>query len=90
MDYEYYVRLAHSGFKFEHIAEPLACFRWHDSNISSMLAERRYQEGRKIQHHYLRVLNRSHLDREWILRSICYGYKARRWLRRLPYRLAAT
>jgi glycosyltransferase involved in cell wall biosynthesis len=90
MDYEYYMRLAHAGFTFAHIAEPLACFRWHETNISSVLADRRYEEARKIQHHYLRVLNRAHLDREWILNLVCTGYKAQRWLRRLPYRLAAT
>jgi glycosyltransferase involved in cell wall biosynthesis len=38
MDTEYFLRLAMSGARFEHIPELLAAFRWHDSNISTKFA----------------------------------------------------
>lgn len=52
MDFEYYVRLASKGAKFQFIPRLMACFRWHDSNISSTFADRRARERLNIQLQY--------------------------------------
>lgn len=53
MDYELFLRLAHHGFRFEHIPAPLACFRWHGSNVSSVYAQKRREEKLCLQRKYL-------------------------------------
>lgn len=53
MDLEYFIRLAESGVRFEHLPEVLAAFRFHDSNVSFKFAQRRKQEKLEIQHKFL-------------------------------------
>lgn len=89
MDYEYYLRLAHAGFCFKHLPESLACFRWHETNVSSVYAQRRHQERLKLQRHYLALTGRPGLAKEWLLRLIFRGYQARRFARRL-FRASAS
>jgi glycosyltransferase involved in cell wall biosynthesis len=52
MDMEYFVRLGSQGKRFSHISACLACFRWHESNISTLYFERRRKERRQVQKKY--------------------------------------
>lgn len=49
MDFDWYVRLAKSGYKFAHLPATLASFTWHETNISTTLVERRSVERRMVQ-----------------------------------------
>ena len=55
MDFEWYLRISDAGFRIEHISEVLACFTWHNSNISSTFSERRKHERHYIQTVYSRL-----------------------------------
>jgi glycosyltransferase involved in cell wall biosynthesis len=59
MDFEYFARLAHAGFKFHYVPHFIAAFRWHGNNISLSQAARRAQERRQVQ---LRFGARPHSD----------------------------
>jgi glycosyltransferase involved in cell wall biosynthesis len=78
MDYEYYLRLAHAGLRFMNLPEHLACFRWHDSNVSSTYTERGYQERLQVQRKYLALTDRTYLGNEWVLKAFFHGYRAKR------------
>ena len=82
MDYEYYLRLAHAGFRFLNLPERLACFRWHDSNVSLTYGARGYQERLQVQRKYLKLTHRAYLGNEWVLKAFFHGYRARRVVRR--------
>jgi glycosyltransferase involved in cell wall biosynthesis len=82
MDFEYYLKLAHAGYRFRHMPATLANFRWHDSNVSTVHAARRYRERLRLQRQYLRLTGRSCLSAEWLLRVLFRAYQARRALRR--------
>jgi glycosyltransferase involved in cell wall biosynthesis len=49
MDFEYFVRLAHAGYRFLYTPRFIAAFRWHGSNISLSHADRRAEERRQVQ-----------------------------------------
>lgn len=61
MDFEYYVRLARLGFKFAHLPEPLAAFRWHETNTSSTQITRRREERLRVQRQHLELTHRTKL-----------------------------
>jgi glycosyltransferase involved in cell wall biosynthesis len=61
MDFEYYVRLARLGFKFAHLPEPLAAFRWHETNTSSTQLARRREERLRVQRQHLELTHRARL-----------------------------
>jgi len=82
MDYEYCLKLAHAGYRFRHLPATLANFRWHESNMSTVHAVRRYQERLRLQRQYLALRGQACLGKEWLLRLIFYSYKARREFRR--------
>ena len=52
MDMEYFVRLGSQGKRFFHISGCLACFRWHEGNISLLHVERRRKERLQVQKKY--------------------------------------
>jgi len=52
MDFEYFARLAHAGFRFHYVPRVVAAFRWHDSNVSAMNLERRAEERRLVQRRF--------------------------------------
>lgn len=52
MDFDWYVRLALNGYRFARLPVSLACFTWHENNISSNLVERRRYERRLVQERY--------------------------------------
>jgi len=52
MDFEYFARLAHAGFKFHYVPRFIAAFRWHGSNVSIRNTARRAEERRSVQERY--------------------------------------
>lgn len=59
MDFEYYLRLARLGYRFAHLPEPLAAFRWHETNTSSTQLTRRYEERLRVQREHLQLTHRA-------------------------------
>jgi len=49
MDFEYYARLSGLGYRFGFLPRPLAAFRWHESNVSSLNSATRLTERRRVQ-----------------------------------------
>jgi len=86
MDLEYYLRLAQSGFRFEHLPQPLASFRWHETNASSVYRTRAREEFRALQRHYLGLHHLRWLDNEPSLRLLHGGYQVWRLAQRLGHR----
>lgn len=82
MDTDYFLRLALSGARFEHLPELLAAFRWHDSNISTKFAKRREAERLQIQHRTLQAKGLRWLGHPVFLKSLFRVYQAKRSLRR--------
>ncbi len=78
MDFEYFLRLAHAGFRFHYVPRFVAAFRWHENNISLHQAVRRRQERLQVQRSYAgQNLSETHLD---FLSNV---YRAKRLLRKL-------
>ena len=48
MDGEYYCRISKAGYSFRFLPATIAAFTWHDANVSTVLAERRNEEWRRI------------------------------------------
>jgi glycosyltransferase involved in cell wall biosynthesis len=82
MDFEYYVRLAMRGYHFRHLPEALAAFRWHESNVSATLEQRRRAERLQVQRDYLKQVGREWLGREWMLDALARVYQVKRLLLR--------
>ena len=87
MDFEYYMRLHHLGYKFGYMPEPLAYFRWHEVNTSSVYSERRLDERREIQRHFLKERGLSFLGATPILKAMVYASQAKRVTRKKIERL---
>jgi glycosyltransferase involved in cell wall biosynthesis len=83
MDFDYYMRLALAGKQFSFLPDALACFRWHETNASSVLAQRRKEERLRVQRHALDQLGRGWLGNETILRCLFRAYQLKRMFRRL-------
>ena len=83
MDFEYYLRLARAGYQPDYIGEPLACFRWHETNVSSVFSARRYQERLAVQRAHLALAGRSWLGGERTLRLLFRAYQLKRAALRL-------
>jgi glycosyltransferase involved in cell wall biosynthesis len=79
MDFEYYLRLSHLGFRFSYLPETLAAFRWHPTNASTQFAERRHQERLEIQRRQLELLHRSWLSSSFALSALKRVYQAKRF-----------
>jgi hypothetical protein len=84
MDYEYFMRLANSGYRFEFTPETLAAFRWHDDNVSRTFADKRREERLKVQLKYggLNWINCNKL-RIKCFDSLARYYQAKRFFQRL-------
>ncbi len=85
MDFEYFARLAHAGYKFHYVPRFIAAFRWHGCNVSLKQAHRRAQERCQVQRRFgvrqysdstLRVLADVHRAKR-VLRKIVSGNIAR-------------
>jgi len=77
MDFEYYVRLARRGFRFQYLPQPLAAFRWHATNTSAVQFQRRRQERLLVQREQLRQTGRTALQAAWVLRLLFRIYQAK-------------
>lgn len=82
MDYEYYVRLALAGYRFQYLNDVLAAFRWHDENTSTVLGKRRREERLRVQRKFLQQLGYAWVGREWLLDLLFRVFQVRRALLR--------
>ena len=80
MDWDWYIRIARSGYKFAHLPLSLANFTWHDNNISIIYASRRKEERLILQERYgfavrptwIRIIVNGLMFYSWIsVRVIC-------------------
>lgn len=78
MDFEYFVRLAAAGFRFQYVPHFIAAFRWHESNISLQQVERRSYERQEVQRRYGNR-RRTPMQME-LLRQ---GFRAKRVMRKI-------
>lgn len=76
MDLEWFLRLAGLRYRFSHIDAPLAAFRWHETNVSRVHADKRITEGNRVKREFLKKQGR-----EWL------GNRAMLWLMHKVYRL---
>jgi glycosyltransferase involved in cell wall biosynthesis len=74
MDFEWYARLANAGYRFAHMPVMLACFTWHETNISSTFSKRRLEERRIVQDRY------SGIEAPPIVRTVVYGLLRYYWI----------
>ena len=78
MDFEYFVRLACTGFRFQYVPRFIAAFRWHENNISLQHVERRLYERLEVQRRYsTRVRSQAMME---LLRQ---GVRVKRVLRKV-------
>jgi glycosyltransferase involved in cell wall biosynthesis len=83
MDFEYYLRLTRAGFKFAHIPEILAAFRWHETNTSATQLARRREERLRAQREHLTLTRRARLlQNERVLGLLYRVYQMKRVLLR--------
>ncbi len=85
MDFEYYVRLSRLGYRFAHLPAPLAAFRWHATNTSTVQSPRRREERLRVQREHLSLAGKTHLQSERTLALLFHAHR----LLRLPLKLAA-
>lgn len=82
MDFEWFLKLSHEGFRFYHVAREMAAFRWHHTNASSRLKSVRLNERLSLQRKYLALQHRAWMGNYLLLRILFYGYKVCRVARR--------
>lgn len=87
MDYEYYLRLATRGFRFTHLPLPLAAFRWHGSNLSTLHSKLRMEERLRVQRCYLQNRAPSFLQNKLVLRCLRRTYQVKRTAWRVLHRI---
>jgi glycosyltransferase involved in cell wall biosynthesis len=85
MDFEYYVRLSRLGYRFAHLPAPLAAFRWHATNTSTVQSQRRHEERLRVQREHLSLTGKTHLQSGWMLDTLFRVHQ----LFRGPLKLAA-
>jgi glycosyltransferase involved in cell wall biosynthesis len=90
MDLELYLRLAAAGHQFQHLPATLACFRWHETNVSHRHRERAHAEFRQLQRQYLRQRGLGWLGGEPALAAAHAGCRAFRWCRQRLARSTTT
>lgn len=84
MDYDLYMRLALSGYKFKYLPEPLAGFRWHGENLSVQGGQsgKRQAESMRVRKYALERLGYGWLAKPWLLKLLFQLFRVRRaWLR---------
>jgi hypothetical protein len=81
MDFEYWCRFYKLGCKFGFIPKTLACFAWHENNVSEVFAERRYQERLRVQHLYAPKIPFG--EKVWFLYVNVHKFFARYFLRQI-------
>lgn len=83
MDLEYYLRLGHAGRRFAYLPEALAAFRWHESNTSKVLDQRRVEEWRRLQRQYLHLRQQDWLGQTGLLCLLREIFRLKRIWKRL-------
>jgi GT2 family glycosyltransferase len=78
MDFEYYLRLHHAGCRFAYLPAALACFRWHETNTSSVQVQRRREERLQIQRRFLEQSRRGWLGSPTLLALLFRAYQLKR------------
>jgi glycosyltransferase involved in cell wall biosynthesis len=56
MDFEFFLRLAHSGYHFQHISSVIADFRWHSQSKSSVHSRKQKTEQNAVLPQYCAAL----------------------------------
>ncbi len=77
MDFEYFARLSHAGFRFHYVPRFVAAFRWHGDNVSLNQSARRAEERLQVQLRY----GKTRLSPS-TLRLMAYVHRAKRVLRK--------
>ena len=77
MDFEYFARLAHAGFRFHYVPRIVAAFRWHGTNVSIMNLKRRAEERLMVQHRFGKA-------QHWpsVLNLLAYAHRGKRLARK--------
>jgi glycosyltransferase involved in cell wall biosynthesis len=70
MDYEFFLRLALMGYRFCHIPQLLADFRWHSESKTGKTAAKQFEEHDQIAERYLPLLSKTP---KGILRRVVRG-----------------
>ncbi len=84
MDFDFYVRLADAGYRFEFIPRALADFRWHADNVSTVHSARRTEERHKVQRAWLAKRGLGWMGGTLTLKALYYLFMLRRrWLKAL-------
>ena len=78
MDFDYFMRLALRGYRFQYLPEALAGFRWHEANTSTVQIQRRLIERLQVQRTSLGQLGYGWLARGWILAVLSRVFQAKR------------
>ena len=86
MDFEYYVRLASLGYRFQHLPAFLVSFTWHETNISTTQVTRRLLENRMVQDRYSGIPDPAFF-RTFIYKFMSYLWIAVRILRRAIHKI---
>lgn len=77
MDFEYFVRLAHLGYRFHYLPRCVAAFRWHDNNISLQRSTLRREERLRVQRRFGRWQSEACLD------TLAQLHRGKRFLRKM-------
>ncbi len=77
MDFEYYVRLARLGYRIEYLPQPLAAFRWHETNTSAVQRQRRYEERVRVQREHHALTGKNGASSERTLRALYRLYQCK-------------
>jgi glycosyltransferase involved in cell wall biosynthesis len=83
MDYEYFVRLANLGYRFEYVPDVFAAFRWHDSNVSVVYPKKRREETVRIKHEYGFKVTQNLKIQTFLHDLIYYAYLTKRQMLKL-------
>ena len=77
MDFEFFVRLARLGCRFQYVPQFIAAFRWHQDNVSLRNVQRRTEERREVQR-----AATGYERPAWQLETLRYWARARRLARK--------
>lgn len=84
MDWEYYLRLHRSGYRFGYVPEALACFRWYEDSTTQQNWQRMVDEGLRAQRAHIDARKLpALLEHEGVLKALRKGFQVRRVMKRV-------
>jgi glycosyltransferase involved in cell wall biosynthesis len=84
MDWEYYLRLARAGYRFQYLPAALAGFRWHDQSTTQKHWQRMIDEGLRCQREHVHERNLPDIMRNVaVLKFLRKIYQLRRAAKRM-------